>query len=516
MFLDGIQEKYPKELLENRAIIEGQVIGVLWKQPDLYDDYDNLTSEAFITEDGQFYYAIGKEMYKRGYETFDEQTVLAFLTNNKILLEGFEKRGGYQSIKEIIDIITLENTNTYIDDLFKWNIINNLYSEGFNLFESIEIEGKKVIPINIFKKMNCQQVADWYEWRIENITLNKSLGNIKIVDLDLDDDFVKKCNEGEEMGLSYAKIGTDINGKTIWGSPILSNSTMGIHKGDVEVIGASSGKGKSSYVLAMRVFPIIEKGEKVCVMANEMNIDKYKKILLSMILAYKFNYFQLTRRHLTKGGFDDKLDMIKKAQKYFEEHYKGLIKFVKLNDYGMNTAKRIIKKLSKEGVGYYIYDTFKAESMADDNVRGKLIENSKIFFRLSEKYNVGVTIVMQLAIYMDNTRYLTSACLSEAKGIKEIVSEILLFRELWDDEYTDCKFDVKPYKFVRDEETGKYTNTKEYITLDKNKKYRLMFVDKTRNDDDGKVILYEFNGAWNLWHEIGFATVSHINRGGNK
>ena len=515
MFLKGIEEKYPKELLENRPIIEGQVVGVLWKQPDLYDDFDSLNAEAFITEDGQFYYAIGKEMYRRGYELFDEQTVLAFLTNNKILLEGFEKRGGYANIQEVIDIVTLENANTYVDDLFKWNILNNLYIEGFNLFNKIKVEGKEICPFNILKKMSSQQVADWYEWRIENITLNKSLGNIKIVDLTIDDEFINKCNSGEEMGLSYAKIGTDINGKTIWGSPILSNSTMGIHKGDVEVIGASSGKGKSSYVLAERVFPIIENGEKVCVMANEMNIDKYKKILLSMILAYKFNYFKITRRNLTKGNFDDKLDQIKKAQKYFNEHYKGLIKFVKLTDYGMNTAKRIVKKLSKEGVGYFIYDTFKAESMADENVRGKLIENSKIFFRLAEKYNVEVTIVMQLAIYMDNTRFLTSACLSEAKGIKEIVSEILLFRELWDDEYDGGKFDVKPYRFVKDE-NGKYTNTKEYITLDKNKKYRLMFVDKTRNDDDGKVVLYEFNGAWNLWREIGFATVSHINRGGNK
>jgi hypothetical protein len=150
--------------------------------------------------------------------------------------------------------------------------------------------------------------------------------------------------------------------------------------------------------------------------------------------------------------------------------------------------------------------------MKDDNVRGCLIENSKTFFRLAEKYKIGVTIVMQLATHMENTRYLTNACLSEAKGVKEVVSELLLFRELWKDEYTGEKMDCKAYRLIKDELTGKYTKTKEFLKLDSEKKYRVFFLDKTRNGEDNQCVLLEFNGAWNCWYEIGFCTISHVDK----
>lgn len=518
----GILDKFEntdKRLLEGRIILEGKVIGCLWGNPDLYDDYKDLKSESFITEDGRYYYSLGKRMYSRGYEVFDEVTSLTYIQENDMLKPKFDEKGGYANIKAVMDSINSKNVHSYVDDILKSNILISLYKEGFNIFEKIEIEEgdkvKEVIPFELFKSMNSEQVSSWYDWRLQSISMDKSMGNTKIVDLDLDDDFLASCDNGEEMGLPYDIVGEDIDGKLIYGCPILSSATLGIHRGDCELIGAFSGKGKSSFVLANRVMPVVYRGEGICIMANEMGINKYKSILLAMVLAYHFKDYSLTRQHLKKGGFNpEQWEKIRKAQKYYREHYKGKIKFVELDNYGINDTKRIIRRLSRQNISYYIYDTFKSENMASDNTRGQLIENSKILYQLAKKYDVGVTIVMQLAIHMEGARFLTSACLSEAKGVKEVMSEIIIFRELWSDEYTDEKYDVKPYRFIYDKVTRKYTKTKEYIALDPDKRYRVFFLDKTRNADDGQCILYQFDGAWNKWTEIGFCSPSHIEKRG--
>ena len=522
--MEYIIEQYKnidKRLLEGRLTLEGKVIGCLWSNPDAFDDYKDLNIESFITDDGRFYYKLGEDMAKRGYEYFDEVTVCTYLDEKPKLKEIFDARGGYISIKQAMESVNVKNISTYIDELFKKNMIIGLDKEGFSLFNPIvvteENKEKEIIPFELFKHMNSEQVSEWYDWRLQSITMKNTMGNIKIVDLDIDDDFIEACNNGEEMGVPYNILGKTIKDEIIWGSPIMSNATLGIHRGDAELIAAYSGKGKSSYIIENRVFPIVYNGERICIIANEMNIDKYKNMILPMVLSHFFGYYGITRRNLKKGGFMDdpeKKNMIKKAQQFYRDNFLGKIKFVELDNYSMDSVQRVIKRLSRQGVAYFVYDTFKSENMANDNTRGKLIENSKTLFQLAKKYNIEITIVMQLAIHTEGTRYLTSSCLSEAKGVKEVLSEIILFRELWSDEYSGEKYDVQPFIYLKDNETGRYTNTTKSITLDPEKKYRIFFLDKTRNGDDGVAILYQFDGNYNRWHEISFCKPSHIDKRG--
>ena len=75
-------------------------------------------------------------------------------------------------------------------------------------------------------------------------------------------------------------------------------------------------------------------------------------------------------------------------------------------------------------------------------------------------------------------------------------------RDIWQDEFNGEAYDIKPYRQKKDS-NGKFTNEKEEITLDKDKKYKIMFLSKSRSDENGIALLYEFNGAWNKWVEIG-------------
>jgi hypothetical protein len=88
------------------------------------------------------------------------------------------------------------------------------------------------------------------------------------------------------------------------------------------------------------------------------------------------------------------------------------------------------------------------------------------------------------------------------------MSEIIMFRDVWADELEGEKFDIKPYRHKRDS-SGKITGVKEVIKLDSDKKYKLMFHVKTRNDEADNVLVYEFNGQWNKWKELGFANPFH-------
>ena len=84
-------------------------------------------------------------------------------------------------------------------------------------------------------------------------------------------------------------------------------------------------------------------------------------------------------------------------------------------------------------------------------------------------------------------------------------------RPLWEDEFPGEKFDVRPYKLLKDS-SGKYNNIRQPIELDPQKKYIVMFLDKTRNDEDKVQILYRFNGRFNTWKELGYCNVINTDR----
>jgi replicative DNA helicase len=482
-------DNYPAPLNENRDMIEANFIFCLWKNPDLYGDYEKevRADRDLLTEDGRFYYSLGHEMYQLGYKSFDDASIYSYIEGKETLKNGFARRGGYKTVDEIKRILNEENVETYYDELVKTNMLLKLHDKGFNV----------VNELPKFKKMTSSQLYDYFEYQLDNVFLNRGSG-VKVEDLDIDDEFINDCDAGIEKGLSYASA-----------CPLLNFHTLGLHKSSVQIFAGFSGTGKSSFCVNSYILPILDQGEKVVIVANEMNKRAWQHIFVATILSQKLNYYGLPRKKQKMGGFnDEQREMMEKAKKYYEEHYKGRIKFVKIFDYSIEDVKRVFRKMNKQGFSYAVYDTFKSENAASANVTGELIEASKQLLQVAEKENMCIIITMQLAIYMENTRYLTAATLSNAKGVKEVVSELVLTRPLWDDEFPNEKYDVKPYRFKKDA-SGKFTKVKEEILLNPDKKYRLVFLDKSRNDEGEVVLIYQFDGAWNKWIELGYCTPKH-------
>ena len=154
----------------------------------------------------------------------------------------------------------------------------------------------------------------------------------------------------------------------------------------------------------------------------------------------------------------------------------------------------------------------KSDDSLDEKMFLQLLINSRKVFQLASKENIAIIPTYQLALYTVNQRYLDASCLANGKQIKEVFSEMIYMRQLWQDEYTGEKYDCKAYQLQKNED-GKYTKVKRMIELDKDKKYIVAFLDKTRNDEDKQQVLYEVNGRFNSWKEIGYCNILNEHKG---
>ena len=178
-------------------------------------------------------------------------------------------------------------------------------------------------------------------------------------------------------------------------------------------------------------------------------------------------------------------------------------------DYDMKKVSKIARREAKRGMKVLVYDTMKY-SGDGDSVWTSLIDDSKDLFQICSKLDIAGVVSFQLAPSTKNkVRTLDETCLSNAKQVKEVFSEMVAFRDIWSDEFVGEDYDIKPYKVVKGED-GKYK--KEYHNLEKGKKYKIFFHFKTRNDEVGTALIYEYQGYQNKWIEKYFCTVSDKNR----
>lgn len=513
-FIAGVKEKYPEELLEGRLGVEGNTVFSFWKDPNLYKEYKEITSENFLTEDARYYFALGKQMSKL-YKVFDEVSVLTFLDQKKSLLEGFSERGGYDVVYNTMDMINSSNVEQYIDVLNRENILLKLHEDGFNLLKEITINDKAIIPIKLLRRMSAAETLQFFESRISNIGIRVKSNDMEISDLGIEDDFEEQLESGQLMGIPFDIGGYSAKDNSeIWASPILSKTAMGINKGELTLIGGFSGSGKTSFSFSNVIMPMVYRGEKVVITANEQRKVAWQILLIIYTLVNHFKYFNLTRKKIKSGSFtDEDRRMIKLAKDYINKHYKHNIKFIKTFDYNVRDIVREQKRLLlNEGYTAFLYDTFKAEDASDMGAaRGSMVEDSKAFFQFASKYNVPQIITAQLATYLEKTSWLTSQTLSSSKQTKEVCSEVFLMRKVVNEIELDptSKFYMKPYRLKKNSQ-GKWT--RDYFELDHKAggQFRIMFVDKTRNDEDSMAVLYKYDGHINVWHELGYCSPSRI------
>ena len=494
-FVIGVLDKYPEELLANRINIESCVIACIWKDVLLIDE-SNLSSKDFITVDGRYYYSLASHLRKKNLNVLDEVAVTANLTEE--MTDAWTERGGWRTIENVVDIVDTSNFATYMDDLYKGNIILGLHRDGFNLLTQIEERGKKYRPIDLFAKMNSEQVIDWYEARLTAAGTGYSSRVLEEEEIDFDDEFLEDCTEGNDSGVPFDYAGIDeVDGNPVSCLPFLSRQINGLTVGS-HCIAAHSGCGKSSIIITI-LLGLMFNGRKVLLISNEENVKRFKQKFLIVILYKYFKYYGLNRKKLLTGDLSDEdRKMMKKAQTYWREHYKGQIKFIGIPDSDM----ALVKKKVRENVLRYGYDTVFYDTMKyqfDDTQTKEylsLIRDSRNLDELAKKYNIIMIYSLQLALSSLNRLWLDASCLSMSKAVKEIQENLLLMRNVMPEELdSGSRYYLHPFRL--EQENGKWIE-KEF-TPDPTAAYKVLFVDKARSgidsNTDGKCYLLRFDGS---------------------
>ena len=149
VFIPGVKDKYPSELLDGRINIEANVIGCMVSDMLLAED-TNIDSSKFLTKDARLIFGIIKTLREKRCSVFDEVSVLTYVPED--IKEKLDDCGGVQAVKNIADCVNIRNYDAYLDNLLKSNIILDMHTFGFNLLDPIEYEGKTIKPLKEEKK----------------------------------------------------------------------------------------------------------------------------------------------------------------------------------------------------------------------------------------------------------------------------------------------------------------------------------------------------------------------------
>ena len=468
----------------------------------LLDDLD-LKKEDFITNDGRFYFGMLTQLRKKGFYSLDEVTILSNM--NDEVIERYEVCGGWESIQHQIDIINDKNFDTYIDILYRENIMLHMVDDGIDLLHAVDINGKKVVLLKLFRKMDADSVQDWWDARITSYGTGYSSKVLEEEEIDFDDEFIDNCKEGLENGVPFDIAGYDINGEEMNCFPFLSRQINGILEGTTTMMGGYSSAGKSTWWITV-LMSLLHYDRKILIISNEENIKKFKIKFMVWLLGKRNRYFKLTKKKMTSGDIStESRKQLTDVQKYWRENYKGRVKFIAIADADMSLVKKKIREnVLRYGYDTVLYDTFKIQGGDISSARQdlSLVRDSRELDKLAKKYNIIMLASVQLAEYTKGKLVLDASILSNAKQIKEQLENLFLMRTVYTEELDEkSKYYCHPFRL-------KKVNDKwieEEYKPDTSAVWRMVFTEKCRtganSSDNGCAYLLKYDGDHCIFRE---------------
>lgn len=515
LFLVGVEERYPKEILTGRVPVEGNVVSCLLKDPTLLDDNKNLDNSFFLTKDGLFYFSLVKFLREKKYNAIDEVTILSNCSEEYI--NKYKDLGGFDEIQHMTDIVDTKNFDAYLDVLYRENTICRLYKDGFNLFtKQTNSKGHEFTPIELFRKMPNDQVMDWYDAKLSSYETSSSSKIIEEGSIGFSDAFLEECCEGTENGVPFDCAGVNLKGRKMMVSPFLSKQILGFRDGTLSMMAGYSSTGKSSWWVGV-LFALLSQGRHILVISNEERKSVFETRFLVYLVWKYCGYGKLTKKNMMAGNLtDEDRNQIKIARDYWNKNFANKLEFVAVTEMDMTVNKKLIRNyVRRKGVDTVLLDTFKIDfnNTSESRTDLDLVRDSRDLDSLAKKYNIIMLASLQLAMNSKGVLFLTSNQLSNSKQIVEVTENLLMMRNAYKEELdpNNKKFFCYPYRMEVNEETGEWE--KKPFKPDKDKVYRILFFSKTRtganSEDTGKAFLLEYQGDHVLFTEKAWCTPQH-------
>ena len=253
--MDVLQKKMPYSLNAEQSVLGSIII-----DPECFDDI------AQIIKSDDFYLEIHREIYsamldfKYHSKPMDVVTLVNALVSNGV----YEDEAAARSyIRLLVDVIpTSANAKDYAKIVFDKSVLRRLIDAADSIQKDAYSEGDKV-----------ENVVDAAEQRIFEIAQNNEKRDfVHIKDVIVQT--YSRLKELQEEG-AEEKLGL----KTEFGD--LDRVIVGFGKGDLVIVGARPGVGKTSFCLNLATNIAKKSGKSVCIFSLEMSNEQ----LVSRIIA---------------------------------------------------------------------------------------------------------------------------------------------------------------------------------------------------------------------------------------
>jgi len=476
-----------KKIKEFKLSAEANVVSIFYKNPDLLYAYEKLKTEDFSNNIWRVYFNIAHDIViKEKKQSLDEITVGLYLEKHDKLKAKYEEYNSYDTIEKAKEYVKEENLSGYIDELYKWNAVLGLLKAKFPVYNQL----------SKFADMNQEEIYIYYETHLNHIFINAE-GDVKSYNLcEGVTDLVDKLDEGQNVGMP------------LYNSPILNKEIGGNLDGHVSMLGALSGMGKTTTTIELILPQVLHYNEKLCIMINEEDKEKWQKELLIFVANNIYNG-NMQKYKLRDGKFspEDK-ELLKKCAKWIEDKKENKnITIIPFQKYTASQAIKVIKKYSSLGCTKFILDTMKAsaDTTSTDQIWNEMTKDSVAIYDCIKPAgkNVHIWITYQLGKGSTKQRYYTNDNIGLAKNIVDVASTNIMIRKPFDDEFEGGKNELKCFRLE-----GKNKLTKIPFKLEKDKHYSILFITKNRFGSTNEFqIICENDLSRNVYKELGIVNI---------
>jgi len=476
-----------KKVKEFKLSAEANIVSIFYKNPDLLYAYDNLKLEDFTNNIWRVYWQIAFDIIiKEKKQSLDEITVGLYLEKHNKLKAKYEEYGGYDTIEKAREYVKEENMSGYINELFKWNSVLNLLKGKFPVYDKL----------SHFADMSTEEIYDYYETHLNHIFINIG-GEVKSYNIaDGIYDLIEELDKGLAVGLPYHDL------------PMVTKETGGMLCGNITLIGGLSNVGKSSIARNSIIQSIIDNNEKIVIMLNEDGLKKWQREYLVWICNNTLKE-DIQKYIVRDGKYSEKVkEILYKAAKIMEQQKESrTITIIPFQSYSTAKAIKIIKKYSSLGVTQFMIDTFKNDAgKAPDNSWLEMMQNMVEIYDVvkPDSKNLHLTATFQLEKGKTaRQRFYSQDNIGMSKNMIDPCSTCLMIRNLFEDEYSGGKNELKVYRLE-----GKNGKTKIPVTLSRDKQYQLIFIVKNREGSANIFqVVIEHDMSRNLLKEVGITSV---------
>lgn len=478
--------KCAKQVKEYKVACEANIVSIFYKKPELMYDYQ-LKLEDFSENTWRVYWQIAYDIIvKEKKSVLDDITVGLYLEKHSKLKQKYDEYGGYNTIDKATEYIKTSNISGYVNELKKWETVIRMIASGFPVTDRIKE----------FVDMSLDEIYKEYDALLNHIFIN---AEEDVMSYSLSDgiyDLIEQLNEGIAVGLPYDNM------------PTLTKETGGQLPGNITLVGGLSNMGKTTLTRTMLIPSAVKYGERLVILVNEEGKAKWQRELIVWV-ANNIYKTDLQKFVVRDGKFSDEVKelLYKCADWIAEKSENNMLTIIPFSRYETQKAIRVIKKYASLGVKYFILDTYKADAGSrSDRMWLDMQQNMVDIYdtvKAEGGKNVHITITFQLAKSSARQRFYSQDNIGMAKSIIDPASTCLMLRDVFEDEYTGERNELKVYRL-----DGKNNKSKIPVKLDHDKHYQLIFIVKNREGAANNIqIVCEHDMSRNLLKEVGFTSV---------